>query len=427
MRDQTQQDVVSLYLKTLPLKACGVLSTGFGKSKVAIDIIKAIDPPRVLILVNSTLLRDYNWKAEFEKWGELDLWKRKVTISTYQTAYKWKPKLYDLEGTFVLADEVDFAADTEELSKFFYSYPNVRVLGLTGFVTDGKREWFKEHMPIFIELTADTAQKMKILNNIHYVFVQFDLSNDPTDIAVEYMRHGKLVQFTQSENNAYDYRNKKAMAIITESLKVQSDFLLGKITAQERRDKEKSYEYKIRQATGERNKILLHSKASAEITKKLLNYIAKKSPDSKTIVFSKRTEQSIVICGEDAVYNGKIPKKKADQNFIDFNSGKLKVLGVCDKVNRGSNIDGLDTAILETYFGSDTKATQRLGRLMRLKPDQVATVYILLPYYMRREKDKTYTLQETQQVKWARNMLRSTNVKSSEVWNYCAVKPKTND
>ena len=64
---------------------------------------------------------------------------------------------------------------------------------------------------------------------------------------------------------------------------------------------------------------------------------------------------------------------------------------------------------------------------MRLKPSEIATVYILLPYYMRKEVNDTYTLQETQQVKWARNMLGSTKIKSSTIWNYCVVKPKNDD
>ncbi|KKM22046.1 hypothetical protein LCGC14_1629370, partial [marine sediment metagenome] len=130
------------------------------------------------------------------------------------------------------------------------------------------------------------------------------------------------------------------------------------------------------------------------------------------------------------IYSGLITKKQANQNFNDFKQGYLRYLGVCDKVDRGANIEGLDLAILETFYGSDTKATQRFGRLMRLRPDEMATVYILLPYYMREDKPKKddpdqnpkYSVQETQQVEWARNMLRSTVIKSYEVWDYRTVK-----
>jgi len=423
MRDEAQDAIVELYLELDLLKSCGVLSTGFGKSKVAIEIIKRLNPKKVVILVNSTILRDENWEAEFVTWREEELFSR-VELSTYQAAYKWKKDTVDLTDVFVIADECDFAADTDELSKFFYEYPDVRVLGLTGFITATKRLWFEQHLPVFTELTADMAQEMKILNNLHFVFVKYDLSNNQKDIKVSYKSHGEQKFFTQSENNAYDYANKKAMYLITQSANLNLDYMQGKITKAELDSQIKSFEYKIRMAVAARNDILLLSKSSVAMTKRVLNHILITQPDSKVIIFSKRTDQSIALCGEDYVYNGKIPKKKAKENYDAFDKGTKRYLGVCDKVNRGVNIDGLDTGILETFYGSDTQASQRFGRLMRLKPNQVATVYIMLPYYMRREVNNTYTLQETQQVKWARTMLGSTVIKSSTIWDYCVVKSK---
>lgn len=426
IRDEKQNEVVDLYIELNMLKCCGILSTGFGKSKVVIDILKRLNPEKVLILVNSTLLRDTNWEAEFVKWREEELFSR-VELSTYQTAYKWTKDTKNLDGVFVVADEVDFAADTDELSKFFYEYSSVRVLGLTGFITASKRAWFEEYLPVFTELTADMAQELKILNNLHFVFVKYDLSNNSSDITVEYKKHGEVRKFTQSENNAYDYANKKAQYQITLDQKAQNEYMAGEITKAEYDSKIKSNQYHIRKAVAARNDVLLHSKTTATMAKKLIAHITSTQPDSKIIVFSKRTAQSVKVCGEDNIYNGTISKKKAQQNYDDFNQGVKRVLGVCDKVNRGANIEGLDTGMLETYFGSDTKAAQRLGRLMRLKPNQIATVYILLPYYMRKEVNNTYTLQETQQVKWARKMLSSTKIKSSVIWNYCVVKPKTDE
>ena len=422
LKDQEQQKVVQLYFKRGALKSCGVLSTGFGKSKVAIDIIKHKNPKKVVILVNSTLLRDIDWEKEFIKWGMKEFYDNNVEMNTYQAAYKWRPETKDLTDVFVIADECDFAADTDELSKFFYAYPSTEVLGFTGFVTSSKREWFKEHLPIFTELTASDAQNMDILNKIHFVFVKYELSNNPNDITVNYMKGGQEKSFSQSENNAYDYAQKQVMSIIYESSKLNAEFMLGLITKTELDKQINSLDYKMKSVSSKRRELLLHSKTSQDMAKGVLNYIQVNHPTSKTIVFSKRVDQSIAICGKDNVYNGKIPKKQAHINYSEFLSGVKTFLGVCDKVNRGANIEGLDRGILETYFGSDTKATQRMGRLMRLKADEVATMYVLLPYYLRKGKDEKYTLEKTQQVVWATEMLRSTNIKSSEVWNYCTVK-----
>ena len=83
-----------------------ILGTGTGKSKVAIDILKQLFldetlcySSRILLLTNSTDLRDNNWKAEFVKWDALDLWEV-ITSECYQTVYKWGNTQWDL----VIAD-----------------------------------------------------------------------------------------------------------------------------------------------------------------------------------------------------------------------------------------------------------------------------------------------------------------------------------
>jgi len=419
IRHEDQVAVVENYLKNGGLKCTLVLSTGFGKSKISIDILKHKQPKKIIILVNSTLLRDTNWEVEFRKFNAMDLFAR-TELHTYQTVYKWKKENVDLTDTYVLADEVDFAADVPELSKFFYEYPGVEILGLTGFITDGKQEWFSQYLPVLQVLTAADAQKKGILNQIQYVYIKYDLSENDADVVVEYTKGGKKKSFTQSENNAYDYANKKVQVLIVDKSIVEQDFLKGIISHEDYLSKIRSLDYKIRMATNARTDLLLNSKSSMRIAKKLVDHILT-DPVNKVIVFSKRTKQSKAICGE-KVYNGSIVPAKAKENFDNFISGDIRSLGVCDKVNRGANIDGLNNAILESFFGSDTQAIQKFGRMMRLKPDDIATVYILLPYYMRKEKNNIYTLQETQQVNWARNMLRSTDINSSTTWDYRVVK-----
>ena len=48
LRNKSQAEVVQLYFKRALLQSCGVLSTGYGKSKVAIDIIKNLQPEKVI-------------------------------------------------------------------------------------------------------------------------------------------------------------------------------------------------------------------------------------------------------------------------------------------------------------------------------------------------------------------------------------------
>jgi superfamily II DNA or RNA helicase len=426
-REPKQQEVTELYLQSELLRATMVLSTGFGKSKVVINILRDLNPKKILILVNSTTLRDINWEDEFVKFDATDLFK-KTEMVTYQTAYKWSKEEKDLSDYFIVADEIDFAADTDEYAKFFFEYQDIRTLGLTGFVTDAKKPWFRDNIPIIYSFLAEEAQAENLLNKLKFVFVRYQLSLNKHDYVVSYMKDGKEASFTQSENEAYDYAQKKLMKLTVEASEIQAAYLMGQITANERQKREKNIEYKIRRAAAQRQDVLLYSKSSQRMVRKLLTHIYRNQSKFKTIIFSKRTQQSVDILGKDMVYNGLVNKKKADENYRKFREGEILTLGACDKINRGANIDNLRVAIMESFFGSDTQAVQKFGRLMRLKPDEKATIYVMLPYYLRRGKAKegsnkpTYTLQKTQQVKWAEEMLRSTTITSSTVWDYCTSK-----
>jgi len=385
-------------------------------------LIKEFQSDTILILVNSTLLRDSNWETEFKKFDLEDVYKDKVLMQTYQYMYKQDDDFIELtENSLIILDEVDFIADTIELSRVMNIFPKVRTLGLTGFITEAKKAWFESHLPVITEYTAHQAQIDGLLNKIHFVFVKYHLSKDPNGIKVEYVKAGEKKHFMQSENNAYEYRHNQFAKAIAQKEMIDADFRNGRITMHEAMEKQKSMDYKMRMVINDRSKLLLNSITAANVSKKILAYLEKENK-GKTVVFSKRTAQSVEICGKDRCYNGSQGKKKAKAIFDSFMDGTINVLGVCDKINRGANIDGLRNAILESFFGSDTQATQRFGRLLRLDPDDVATIYVLLPYFMYKHKDGSYSCKETQQVTWARNMLRSTTMDSHETWDYRTVK-----
>ena len=311
-RHEEQVKTVQFYIDKAPLKCTLVLSTGIGKCKITIDILRYYNPKFILILVNSTILRDINWEEEFRKFNAMDLF-AKTKLVTYQAAYKWRAVDKDLKNYFIIADEVDFAGDTEKLSEFFYQYPFNRTLGLTGFITDRKKDWFSQYLPVLKELKATDAQDMNILNRIHFVYVKYDLSSNPIDVVVEYVKSGKKKLFTQSENNAYDYQQKKIQHLIIEQSIASKEYLQGITTDIEYSRIMKSSEYKLKRTVQKRADLLLNAKSSQYIARKLLKYLLGAKPASKIIIFSKRTLQSLAICGLDNIYSGLITKKQANQ------------------------------------------------------------------------------------------------------------------
>ena len=396
VRDKKQKEVVDLYIEKSMLRSTLVLGTGFGKSKVVCDIIKRTKPTEVLILVNSLDLKGNMWPHELEKWG---LGKFPYRVETYQTVYKWSPDEVDLSDTLVIADEVDFSADTLEYSKFFDNFPMVKTLGVTGFITEKKRMWFDIFMPIIYEYSTGDAQDDELLNKVQFKFIKYELSQEKT-LRVDYKKNGQDAHFMTSESASYDYGHKQFLKLVAEQGHLRTTKML--YPKEEYDEKYEKLEKRILFAINNRNKILLNSDTSARIARELKEEVLKQHEDNKVIVFSVRTKQSEKIC--DNVYNGKEKGAVNEEKFLNFNSSNIRDLGVCSKVNRGVNFNDLNTAIFETFYSSDTDMHQRLGRLTRLHRGDVATAYILLPYY-REKKDDEWVLSETQQVKWARKAL----------------------
>ena len=56
----------------------------------------------------------------------------------------------------------------------------------------------------------------------------------------------------------------------------------------------------------------------------------------------------------------------------------IQRLACVQQLSEGVNIHDLRTGLMMHSFGNEVKARQRIGRLLRLNPDQTATVHILM-------------------------------------------------
>jgi len=359
--------------------------------------------------VDNTRLRDHNWKEDFEKWGKLDYYEQNVEIQTYQTVYKWK---HDLSEYFIIADEADFAF-TEVFGNFFKTYKDANMLAMTGFVTEDKRPFMHAHIPLLLEYTQEQAQQDGILNKTPIVFIKYDLDKDRNQ-AVKYTSNGMAKTFKQSENSAYNYWDKevhKWMGKLEEEK--QKGVITGDFSGLE------AIEKKLMVATGKRTDLLVNSLSSAAITQKLVRHILSKDETSKVVIFSKRREQCDRITRH--TYHGGNKEEVNNSNYDKFNRGVIRDLGLVDKINRGVNMVGLNYAIFESFFSADTPLRQRLGRMMRLDPEDFSTIYILLPYFMRKVKNE-YVMAPTKAVAWSMSMLKGWDLSESKVWDYRAIK-----
>jgi superfamily II DNA or RNA helicase len=419
IKNKKQQEFANLYL-SLKKRRAGIIScTGSGKSRIIFLILDKIhqDYEKVYIVVNADRLRDFTWKEEFAKWKREDIL-AKTELVNYQTTYKWTPKEKDLSNCFIVFDEIDFALGTPEYSKVFYNYKNIDSIGLTGYCTEDKIEEFNKLLPVIVNYTSEQGIKDKVINDVKIILVKFDLDKNPNGIEIKYKdkKTGIPKSFYQSENAAYNYTDKRYRQAAIEYDKGLSDASVGLISTKELN----KLEVMRNLAAKARVNILYNCISSVGIVEKLEKYIFSKDPEAKVMVFSKYTKQCDKV--SKLTYHTNNSKEVNERNFSNFQEGKIRILGVCSKVDRGENLVGLNNSILESYNSSDTTIVQRIGRTSRLAVEDIANFYILLPYYMKEVQKGDYVQTPTQACTWAKAMLQNFDADDMDIIDFRTIK-----
>ena len=103
-------------------------------------------------------------------------------------------------------------------------------------------------------------------------------------------------------------------------------------------------------------------------TKTLMNSIT-----TKCIVFANTQDQADRLCSHS--YHSNNPN--SEKNLEMFKDGSITKLSSVMQLNEGVNIANLKQGIIMHAYGNERKASQRIGRLLRLNPDDKAIVHIL--------------------------------------------------
>lgn len=102
--------------------------------------------------------------------------------------------------------------------------------------------------------------------------------------------------------------------------------------------------------------------------KKLLNL-----QSEKTLVFTDFTEQADKICEHS--YHSKNPDSK--KNLAMFKSGEIDKLSSVLQIAEGANIPNLKVGIIMHAYANEKKLRQKIGRFLRLAPNDTAIIHIL--------------------------------------------------
>lgn len=298
--------------------------TGFGKTKIGLDIINYENPEKCLVIVPSSKLRDVEWPNEIKKWHpHLNI--EIITHAKYKKDYI-DYRDYDL---LVIDEAHNMVSDksTESLSRF-----NGNILLLSGSI--GKKESDILNIPIISSISLEEAGELGIVVNIIQLYAGYDLTDSEKTTYQEQTStmSNYLKNFKEWKINPFSYKKGKYIGAVINFKKVV-------------------YERK-----------LLLWNAVNKILK--LKEILEKEKDSKCIIFFELIETLEDVSKKLDIPHSKYHSKHKDMSeFINENN---KVLLCTRSLEEGFNIPDIEVVINYSFNSSTISSIQKQGRAARL-------------------------------------------------------------
>ncbi len=310
-------------------KRCTVaISMGVGKTRLG--LIYIYKKGKNLIVVPKKSIID-SWHDELKKIDrDIDL-----EFVTYRSLNKKDPGEYDV----VVLDECHNLKMNH--IKFLEAYQG-SILGLTGTPPTkkiGEKYYMiNKYCPIVYNFSVDDATSAKILNDYVIYVHMISLSNDKN--LKKNKRNGE--HWFTSEVKDYQWHCNNIEDAYSPKQKQMSRIM--------------------------RMKSMMEYKSKETYTKKLMRNI-----NSKCIVFANTVKQADRLCANS--YHSK--NKSSNDNLELFCDGRINELSCVLQLSEGVNIPNLKQGIILHAYGNERKSAQRIGRLLRLNPDDTAVCHIL--------------------------------------------------
>ena len=335
-REEIQQQALDIALK---YKRCGLgISMGVGKTLIGLRYLshlQELNMHKLNVLVVAPKLSIFDtWKDDAAKFGIDQRVMDQITYTTYLSLNKFNPHDYDI----VVLDECHSLLGSHE--PFLANYQG-RILGLTGtpprYAHTEKGMMVSKYCPILYKYITDDAVEDNILNDYRIIVHKMPLSTLNSIPVVL-----KNNNFYTSEKKSYEYWTKR---IIEADTKKQEQI-----------------------ASVMRMRVMMDFKTKETYAKYLLNEI-----EDKCIVFCNTQAQADRVC-KHSVHS---ENPEAEANLDMFKKDKIDKLSCVLQLNEGVNIPNLRAGIIMHAYGNERKSSQRIGRLLRLNPDDRAIVHIL--------------------------------------------------
>lgn len=324
------------------------LITGYGKTKVAIDLINHIcdrvfrndeSPATILILVAKTVHKQ-TWKDEIEKWGGIK--SDYITIECYESLKNYENSYFDV----VVADEMQHLSEAR-IDVLETIYISESFIGLSATIKRDMRDYFiYNHKAEVIKCGLKEAVEDEVLPEPTVYLLPLTL--DTTNYTCKVKKFGRNIITTQK--GYYD-----SISSLIEW-----------------------YKNKYFNSRNERIKNLWLSTAGkrlkwcAEQKEALVLSLLDKFRNYKTLTFCSSIEQSERL----GKYNITSKNKASVKNLEMFNLNKIKHITACNILNEGVNLTNCRIGIFCNLNSSEIVVKQRVGRILRHK-----SPIIIIPYF----------------------------------------------
>lgn len=346
------------------------LCTGFGKTKIAADLIAELGPQHKVLVVHYQVVHKENLIKDFEKFYPGITKTHDIEFTTYRSAYKYADQYFDL----IVFDECHHL--TENNLPGIASIETSLRLYLSATVPDEKRQLLKKLGDYSrLRVTLKQAESWGILPTTTYLLLAVYPQHREPNLKYHYRPSTK---FPPKRMSIYDFERRKhpfnTIVSCTEAdylrlltLEMESWKSFAFQLKKDHKDDRWVWNTRILPLGSKRKAFYAKLKAQ-HLLPKLEELISEK----RTVIFAERIDQ---IEGIHAIHSKQ--KKETNQQLIEqFNTGEINQIAAVNMLNESMNLVNIELSIIfQLATFSKVINVQRQGRAVRgFDP------IILLPY-----------------------------------------------
>lgn len=352
-REEILKQVLDINTKSL----CLSLSTGVGKTKIALEYMDKFNPKTILIVIPRLVLIE-NTKEEIKKWHKEHLLD-KITFVTYVSLPKYGGKHFD----FILCDEAHHLSERAIDAFSTLKYNHCAFLSAT---ISRKVKFYLDTIGTkYISVGLKEAIDEKILPTpMVYLYPMLLESKNYTCILNKKAKNSNMQPLSIIYTERWKYKNYAGELNITCTPQQYYNEISNLIEWYKKKSSRSQVMKRIwLNESGKRLKWLSDQKIP-----KLLE-LRKHFNKYKTLIFCNTIQQTELL-------GNSINSKVGIDNLEKFNNNKIKFISACNILNEGVNIPSCRVTIFGNINNSEIITKQRSGRSLRNERP-----IIIIPFY----------------------------------------------